>query len=530
MDDSRSFNVLNELLDHHADRRPDDNALSDGASRLTWQQYRDRSASLAGALRDQGVERGARVAVHLPKSVDSFVAVHATLRLGAIVVPIDWFAPAAHVHNVISDADVSAIISTAKPEVIDELLGDAPDRPSVVEPSAAGPAVPPTAVQPTDDAYIVYTSGSTGRPKGIVHTHASALAYASAAVDTYDLTANDRLANVAALHFDQSTFELYAAPLAGAAVVVLSDVILRFPASSAKLIEEERVTVWYSVPYAITQLTDRGAVGDRDLTALRWVLYGGESFPPGALAGSMRALPTARFSNVYGPAEVNQCTFHHLDEPPLTDAPIPIGPAWAAADLLLVDETGAVIEDQTPGHLLVSTATMMARYWRREDLTETSIVTMPDPRLPEGSAPKRWYRTGDMVERRADGEFVFLGRFDHQVKVRGHRIELEAVEAVIVEHDDVSDCAVMVERGLDGADDRLVAAVAPEVDDDTVADIVQHMRARLQRYAVPAEVVALASIPRTGNGKIDRPTVAADVTQAQQVLGRLRSPDADLRK
>jgi len=512
MDDSRSFDVLNELLDHHADRRPDENALTDGTSRLSWQDYRDRSASLGGALRDSGVDAGDRVAIHLPKSVDSFVAVHAILRLGAIVVPVDWFAPAAHARSVIADADVAAIISTANTDVLDELLADTPTRPSTIVPTASGPAISRAVAAPTDDAYIVYTSGSTGRPKGIVHTHASALAYASAAVDTYDLTSSDRLANIAPLHFDQSTFELYAAPLAGAAVVVLSDVILRFPASSATLIEEERVTVWYSVPYAITQLTDRGAVGDRDLTSLRWVLFGGESFPPGALAGSMKALPTARFSNVYGPAEVNQCTFHHLDEPPTTDAPIPIGPAWDAADLILVDDDGAVIdEDQSSGHLLVCTATMMSRYWRRDDLTVASVVTMPDPRLPAGSPPQRWYRTGDKVERRADGAFVFIGRFDHQVKVRGHRIELEAVEAAIVEHDAVTDCAVMVERGVDGADDRLVAAVSPVLDEATTAEIVQHMRSRLPRYAVPAQVVVLASIQRTGNGKIDRPAVAADL-------------------
>lgn len=524
MDDLRSCNVLNELLDHHADHRPEENALSDGTSRLTWRQYRARSASLAGALRDGGVDVGDRVAVHLPKSVDSFVAVHAILRLGAIVVPIDWFAPAAHVRSVIGDAVVAAIISTAETEELDELLPDVSSPPSVVAPTASASPASRAVVEPTQDAYIVYTSGSTGRPKGIVHTHASAIAYASAAVDTYGLTTADRLANVAPLHFDQSTFELYAAPLAGAAVVVLSDVILRFPASAAKLIEDEQVTVWYSVPYAITQLTHRGAIDGRDLSALRWVLYGGESFPPGALASSMRALPAARFSNVYGPAEVNQCTFHHLDEPPTTDEPIPIGSAWAAADLLLVDENDAVIEDQTPGHLLVSTTTMMSRYWRREDLTEASIVTMPDPRHPEGSMPMRWYRTGDKVERRADGQFVFLGRFDHQVKVRGHRIELEAVEAVIVQHDAVTDCAVMVERDADGADDRLVAVVCPRVDDAAMASIRQHLRARLPRYAVPATVVGLTSMPRTSNGKIDRPAVAAKLTDARQVPDQLRSP------
>jgi amino acid adenylation domain-containing protein len=534
MDDLRStVNVLNELLDLHASRRPNENALTDGTARLTWRQYRDRSSSLAGALRDVGVHAGDRVAIHLPKSVDSFVSVHAVLRLGAIVVPIDWFAPAAHARSVITDAEVTAIISSASAEVLggllDDVRGDTSDRPRAIPPTSAGPAVARTVVAPTDGAYIVYTSGSTGRPKGIVHTHASSLAYATAAVDTYELTAADRLANIAPLHFDQSTFELYAAPLAGAAVVVLSDVVLRFPASAAKLIEQERVTVWYSVPYAITQLTERGAVTDRDLTSLRWVLYGGESFPPGALAASMRALPTARFSNVYGPAEVNQCTFHHLDTPPATEAPIPIGAAWPVADLLLVDEEGAVIDDQTPGHLLVSTDTMMDRYWRRDDLTAASIVTMRDPRLTDEAAPRRWYRTGDRVERRSDGEFVFLGRFDHQVKVRGHRIELEAVEAVVIEHGAVDDCAVMVERGVDGANDQLVAAVSPAANEATLADVKLHVRARLPRYAVPTEIIGLAVIPRTGNGKVDRPAVGEALAAHQKALP-VRSTESDGRR
>ena len=439
MDDSPSHvMVLNELLELNATVRPDEDALTDGTTSLTWSEYRDRSAELAGALRDVGVGVGDRVAIHLPKSPDSFVAVHAILRAGAIVVPIDWFAPPAHAQSVITDAEITAVISSASETTLAELLGDPSDRPPVVGPTTEGPAVERVDVAPQDDAYIVYTSGSTGRPKGIVHNNASALAYAAAAVDTYDLTSADRLANVAPLHFDQSTFELYAAPLAGAAVVVLSDVVLRFPASSAKLIDEEGVTVWYSVPYAITQLTERGAVGDRDLSRLRWVLFGGESFPPGALAASMRALPTARFSNVYGPAEVNQCTFHHLDEPPDGDEPIPIGSAWPAADLLLVDEDGAIIDDDEPGHLIVSTSTMMDRYWRRGDLTAASIVSLPDPH-----DSRRWYRTGDKVERRPDGAFVFLGRFDHQVKIRGHRIELEAIEAVVLDHGTVSDCAAM---------------------------------------------------------------------------------------
>jgi amino acid adenylation domain-containing protein len=499
-------NVLTGLLDAQAERDPDGDALTDGRTTLTWSEYRDRAGSLGGALAAVGVQPGDRVAIHLPKSVDSFVAAHAIVRIGAVMVPIDWFAPPDYVAEVIADADVAAIVSAADRERLTGMLGaSSPAR--VIAPDAVGPTAPPAVVDPSNPAYIVYTSGSTGKPKGIVHTHASALAYATRAVATYELTAADRLANIAPLHFDQSTFELWAGPLAGAAVVVVPDGVLRFPASLSDLVARERATVWYSVPFAIIQLVTRGAPGDRDLTALRWVLFGGESFPPAALAAAQRALPHARFSNVYGPAEVNQCTYHHLDEPvggasqDGLDAAIPIGRPWADTDVLLVDDDDRALDGACEGELLVSTDTMMQGYWRRPELTAGSIVTRS-----ETGPSRRWYRTGDLVRRLDDGTLVFVGRSDHQVKLRGHRIELEAVEATINESPGVDACAVVVERG---EEDRLVAVVAPDPDDDSRAALLALLHRRLPRYSIPAEIVGVESLPRTGVGKVDRAAASA---------------------
>ena len=503
--------VLTRLLDANASRDPGGDALTDGRVHLDWSEYRDRAASLGGALVAVGVQPGDRVAIHLPKSVDSFVAAHAIVRLGAVMVPVDWFAPADYVAGVIRDADVAAIISSAGEQRLAEIV-DAGPRTSVVAPDAAGPPAPPADVGPSSPAYIVYTSGSTGKPKGIVHTHASACAYASRAVDTYGLTASDRLANIAPLHFDQSTFELWAGPLAGAAVVVVPDGVLRFPASLSDLVARERATVWYSVPFAIMQLVTRGAPQERDLTALRWVLFGGESFPPTALGAAQRALPHARFSNVYGPAEVNQCTFHHLDSPvdeSAMDAAIPIGRPWPGAEVLLVDDDDRALGGACEGQLLVSTDTMMDGYWRRPDLTAAAIEVRP-----ETGDSQRWYRTGDLVRRLDDGTLVFIGRSDHQVKVRGHRIELEAVESVVTEVPGVDACAVLVERG---DEDRLVALVAPDPDDADRASILALLQRRLPRYSVPAEIVGVASLPRTGVGKIDRTAAATLLADVRRV-------------
>ncbi len=463
----------------------------------------------AARLATRGVRPGDRVAIHLPKSVDSFVAAHAIVRLGAVMVPVDWFAPPDYLADVLRDADVAAIVSSADPRRLDDVTASG-SAPAVVEPDALGSPAAPADVDPSTPAYIVYTSGSTGKPKGIVHTHASALAYARRAVATYDLSSRDKLANIAPLHFDQSTFELWAAPLAGAAVVVVPDGVLRFPASVSDLVARERATVWYSVPYAITQLVTRGAPDERDLTSLRWVLFGGESFPPAALSAAQRALPHARFSNVYGPAEVNQCTFHHVDGPADSSAEVPIGRPWADTDVLLVDDDDRALDGAAEGELLVSSDTMMDGYWRRPELTAASISTRS-----ETGPSRRWYRTGDLVRRHGDGTLVFLGRVDHQVKLRGHRIELEAIESVVNEVPGVAACAALVERGVE---DRLVALVSPASAAEDRVSILGLLRRRLPRYSVPADIVGVDTLPRSGIGKVDRAAAATVLAELRHAM------------
>ncbi len=494
-------------------------ALTDGTTSVDWSGYVDRVARLAGALIEAGARPGDRIGIRLSKSVESFVAVHAVLRAGAVMVPLDPLAPVAHSINVLTDAGAEMLVTDGRTTEVEQLVTGAALGAVVTPKSDAAPNVPdgvdaivrsriettePAAavrVGPDDPAYIIYTSGSTGGPKGIVHSHRSALAYARTAADVYGLTLSDRLANIAPLHFDQSTFELYAAPLVGAAVIVVPDPILRFPASLSELIESQRATVWYSVPYLLGLLSTRGALDARDLSALRWVLFGGESFPPGQLAQLMQQLPSARFSNVYGPAEVNQCSMYHLSTPPAEDDPVPIGRAWPAAEFRIVvadhddPTTARLVPRGEPGVLMVHTATMMSGYWNR---ASEAIVEL---------AGERWYVTGDLVVERPDGNLVFLGRTDNQIKLRGHRIELESIDAVLGDIDDVAEGTVVVRRPVEGDDSLVVLVVLRSESDDhasSLAGVHDELRRRLPRYAVPAEVLEVHSLPRTGTGKIDR--------------------------
>jgi amino acid adenylation domain-containing protein len=506
----------------------DAQALTDTTTSLSWAEYTDRVAHTAGSLVAVGVRPGDRVGIHLAKSVYSFVAVHAVLRAGAVVVPVDPLAPADLAGSVLLDAGVDVVVTDARPAVL-ELIAERVALRALLLPRAAAPveiavdgpivltgadievapAAPPVVVGPDDPAYIIYTSGSTGRPKGIVHTHRSALAYAVAAAAGYELSSEDRMVNIAPLHFDQSTFELYASAIVGAAVIVVPDPVMRFPASVATLVEAERATVWYSVPHLLMQMVARGALAERDLSSLRWILFGGEVFPPGQLGELMALIPSARVSNVYGPAEVNQCTRHDLDAPPTGDEPVPIGRAWEAARVRVVALDGPIraarpVPPGEPGVLLVATDTMMAGYWGRDDLTAASTV------VDDGV---RWYVTGDLVVENPSGDLVFLGRVDNQVKIRGHRIELEAIDAVLADVEGVTTATVVVDRSADDA--RLVAllVVDPGQEYDTVADrAVGAARRLLPRYAVPAAFRQVGALPRTSTGKIDRTASAGLMT------------------
>ena len=521
--------LLSQLLCAGAERDADAPSVRSADGSLSYGEVVAATERLAAVLQGVGVGVGDRVGLYLHKSVASFVAVHAVLRAGAAYVPIDPFAPPRAVATIAADCGIEVLVSddrrrsalrglSALAPGLRVVIGvDGPiDGLGVVSPAevatASGFREPKVLVD--DLAYVMYTSGSTGTPKGLMHTHRSGMAYARAAVQTYGVTATDVLANSAPFHFDISTFELLAGPLAGALSVIVPEPYLKLPASLSKYVADERCTFWYSVPFLLAELVHRGALEQRDLTSLRWVLFGGEVVDPEILRRLMATLPGARFSNSYGPAEVNQCLFHHLDGPPEAGGAVPIGRAWCAAEVLVVDDDRVPVPDGVVGELLVRSATMMDGYWGRSDLDEQSFVHTDLP----GGRRTRWYATGDLVRRRADGVHEFLGRRDHQVKVRGNRVELESVESVLVGLPGVAHAVAGVVE-VEGTT-ALVAGVLPVAGaEPDVDELLRRVAEFLPPYAVPYRIVRLEDLPLTASGKIDRRAVRGRLAEPVTVRG-----------
>lgn len=510
--------LLPQAVERWADRTPDAEAARCGEASLTYAELATRAGALASVLQEMGVRRGDRVGLYASKSIDSPVALHGIMAAGAAYVPLDPTAPPARLETIVRDCGVRHLVteptreervvelaSAAGIEGVVGLDGDPSGSFAHTSWSEAANASPlrtaEVGTMEQDLAYVLYTSGSTGVPKGVMHSHRSALAFAEIAADTYGFTPDDRLSNHAPLHFDLSTMDYFSAAVAGASTVVIPEAYTRFPASFAQLIETAGLTVLYTVPLALVHLLLHGAIDRRDLSSVRWVLFGGEPFPTKHLRALMRALPGARFSNVYGPTEVNGVTYWPVPElPEGDDDPIPIGVPFGNAEMLIVDDEDEPVPPGAAGELLVRTPTMMMGYWGRPDLNERAFYHRPTFEIYEDV----FHRTGDLVRRREDGALDFLGRKDRQIKTRGYRVELDEVEAALASHAGVESAAVF--SIPDGeASQRIMAAVVLRPDARASAEEVRaHAATSLPPYAVPAEVGVLDAMPRTTTGKIDR--------------------------
>ncbi len=505
--------LLNHLLDHSAQQFPDQEAIRCREMSLSYQDLLCQANGLAHGLYKAGLNRGDRVGILMNKDIRSAVALHGIMRAGGAYVPLDPSAPIERLKFVIQDCGIKYLVSEPrKKKILNRLVeecelshvfgleNDFPDTQAVPWSELSGcDEGPPVSLMEQDICYILYTSGSTGVPKGIVHTHRSALAWAEVSADAYGLTHEDRISNYAPLHFDLSTLDFFAGALSGATTVMIPEEYARLPASLCQLIADERLTLFYTVPLALTQLVNSGAVPNCDLSHLRWMLFGGEPMPPKYLKALMALLPGTQFVNVYGPTETNGCTHHRVSQVVDIKEPISIGDVYPNVQALVVDDGGHEVVQGEVGELLIRAPTLMQGYWGREDLNAT---TKFQRELAPGVLT-RFHRTGDLVQQKTNGEFLFVGRKDRQIKSRGCRVELDEVEAVLLSHKEVKEAAIFAVADTTGHM-AIHGCVIPSSQQVSNSVLSKHMKAHLPAYALPVQLDIVNEFPRTSTGKIDR--------------------------
>lgn len=495
---------------------PEKEAFRCGSDSLTFSEMNAKMNQLAFLLGSYGIKKGDRVAILMNRCLESALAVYGIMKAGAVFVPLDPLAPDGRISFLLRDCGIKCLVTTPlQKKAVLRQLGETSMLEAVIGLQVDGvrnscswdevfSIIPdshkPVNILEQDLAYIMYTSGTTGTPKGIMHTHYSGLSYARLSADLYEVTPDDRVGNHAPLYFDISTFGYFTAPLAGATTVIIKDAYTKLPASLSGLIEEEKLTIWYSVPLALVQLLLHGVLENRDLSALRWVLFGGEHFSAKYLASLMAMWPQARFSNVYGPAEVNQCTYFNLETPPGIDHPIPIGQVWGNTEYKILSDDDSVAAPGTAGELVIRSATMMKGYWNNPDLSRKSFYRTTDA----AGQDQLFYRTGDLVKTDDSGWLVLLGRKDSQVKIRGYRVELDEIEAILKMHPGVQDAVVITTEKHDGEKELLAAVIPMPESNAEQAELLKHCRNILPPYAVPQRILVVPAFPRTRSEKIDR--------------------------
>ncbi|MCK2217014.1 amino acid adenylation domain-containing protein [Actinomadura sp. ATCC 31491] len=489
--------TLAGLVAARAARTPDAPALRGEGPWLTYAEFAARVNRLARRLRALGAGPGEVVGVCLERGPDLVVAVHAVVAAGAAYLPLEPDHPAARLAGMAADAGARLTVSAGRfadrlPPVPAVLLDR--DAGDIAAEDAAPPGGPP---HPDDLAYVIFTSGSTGRPKGVGVSHRAIVNRLAWMQDAFRLTGDDRVLHKTPFSFDVSVWELFWPLTAGAGLVVARHGGHADPAYLAAVLERESITTVHFVPSMLDAFLSEPGLGGR-LGALRTVVCSGEALGAGLAARFAAALPGAGLHNLYGPTEAAVDVSWHACRP--GEDPVPIGRPVPGTRLEILDERMHRVPVGVPGGLWIGGVQLARGYAARPALTAERFV--PDP---YGSVGGRLYDTGDLARWRPDGEIEYLGRSDHQVKIRGMRVEPGEVEAALAALPGVRAAAV---RALaDGAGLRLAGYVVPEEGaggPGAAQEWERLLRDRLPAHLVPATWTVLAELPLNRSGKLDR--------------------------
>ncbi|BDC50578.1 hypothetical protein F183_A28940 [Bryobacterales bacterium F-183] len=492
---------------------------SSGAETLTFGELKTAALRAAALLVHLGVTQGDVVAIQLRKTKETYALILGCLRIGAIYVCLDPNSPPERLKRMLNRLQPKMLFAETAAESLRSGRITTIDRHHSYLQLASWPS-PLCEDEANRDrslsrpAYIMFTSGSTGEPKGAVIPHTGVLQLMEWGRHVTDgLAGNHRFLAISPLHFDNSVFDLYCGLFNGSALLPVETAESPNPAEWAQAIERGRASLMFAVPTLFLLLDKAGLLTPERLAPIRHFLFGGEGFPIHTLRTFYeRFHGRATLTNVYGPTETSCiCASLAVDASAVSlagDGFLSLGSMHPAYEYSILDvDTNQPVAKGVTGELWIGGPSVGLGYYA--DPTETSRRFLQDPR--QGRYRSIWYRTGDLVRQDTSGKLWFGGRTDNQVKLAGHRIELEEIDAIVESHPAVDRCAAVVATLAGG--DRTIAVVFEGSFPIAPGQLAEWCRTRLPAFMLPRRYLSLPALPRNANGKLDR-RQAQDIVQA----------------
>jgi amino acid adenylation domain-containing protein len=514
--------LLHRLIESQVPRTPHNVAVVFEEEQLTYDELNRRANRLAHYLISVGARPETPVGVLMERSADMVVGILAVLKTGAPYLPLDADYPNERLHLMLRDGQVSLVLTQERwlprisPPVVQVVCVDKIGN-ALRSFSEDNPDIP---AAHEDLAYVIYTSGSTGEPKGAMNTHAGICNRLLWMQDEYRLTEADHVLQKTPSSFDVSVWEFFWPLLVGARLIVARPGGHQDPAYLIRLIKEQDVSIVHFVPSMLQVLLEQP--GLEACNSLKGVICSGEALPF-QLQQRFFARLRADLHNLYGPTEAAvDVTFWRCD-PQDERQVVPIGRPISNTQIYLLDESCEPVPIGVEGELHIAGVNLARGYLNQPSLTAAQFV--PNQFSKDGA---RLYKTGDIARYLMDGNIEFLGRIDHQVKLRGCRIELGEIEAALRSYPSVREAVVMAETGS-GGNHRLTAyVVSARESAPAVAELRSFLRSKLPAYMVPNDFITLSALPIGANGKLDRrklPDAASQQRRNEQLSGLLDELD-----
>jgi amino acid adenylation domain-containing protein len=488
---------IHRLFEAQVQQHPTAIAVQFQAQVFTYQQLNQGCNQLARYLQHLGITAGQCVGICLEQGIEAIAAMLAILKAGGVYVPLDPSYPPERLQLMLQDADMTVVLTQA--EWAEALQSDSTKVICLAQEWAAIAQYADTnltlASTANQLAYIIYTSGSTGTPKGVMVPHRAVIRLVCN-TNYIQIEPGDRMAQVANLAFDAATFEVWGALLNGAQLVGIEREVTLSPQEFVTELHQKQVSILFLTTALLNQTVVQipGA-----FTSLKCLLFGGEAVQVDRIRAILQHGKPQQFIHVYGPTEnTTFSTWYEVNTIPETATTLPIGRAIANSQVYVLDAHLNPVPAHVMGEIYVGGDGLAQGYLKRPELTQARFIQVEFPGMPQMTL----YKTGDRALYRADGHLEFLGRTDHQIKIRGFRVELGEIEAAIAQHPSILSAVVTV-REIDHHPQLVAYGVPQSGPNLSEREVRSFLKAKLPPYMVPAAFVWLDHLPLTTNGKVD---------------------------